>query len=75
MADFERDIELLEEYKQWTVVHKNLPDTSPTAFMVAKAQEEAFEKLEQLEQWRAKFESELSASAHEAFLDIMEGTN
>lgn len=75
MADFERDIALLAEYKQWTVLNHTRPDTSPTAFMVVKAQEEAFEKLEQLEQWRAKFESELSASAHEAFLDIMDGTN
>lgn len=75
MADFERDIALLEEYKQWTVVHKNLPDTSPTAFMVHKAQVGAFEKLDALDKWRGKFELELSVEAYEAFVDIMEGTD
>lgn len=74
MADFERDIELLEEYKQWTVVHKNLPDTSPTAFMVHRAQVEAFDKLEKLEQWFNKHCGKLQQTAISEFIEIMEGT-
>ena len=75
MADFERDIELLEEYKQWTVVHKNPPDTSPTAFMVHRAQVEAFDKLEELEQWFQRYSGRVPQAAVDEFMEIMEGTD
>lgn len=74
MPGFERDIKLLEEYKQWQVINKHKPDTSPTAFMVDKAQQEAYEKLEKLEEWVDKYyPQEMSTEAREAFNAIMEG--
>ena len=73
MADFERDIALLAEYKQWTVANKSLPDTSPTAFMVHKAQQEAFEKLEKLEVWLNTHCGGMQQVAIDEFMGIMEG--
>lgn len=73
MADFERDIELLEEYSQWRAVNKGKGDSSPTAFMVQKAQEEAFDKLERLERWADENHREIGATALAEFKSILEG--
>ena len=73
MADFERDIELLEKYSQWKAVNKGKFDTSPTAFMVEQAQQEAFEKLEKIERWFYDECESLSPNSREAFLWIMNG--
>lgn len=74
MVDFERDIELLEEYKQWQVINKHKPDTSPTVFMVEKAQQEAYEKLEKLQVWFDFNVARLPQSAVDSFTAIMAGT-
>ena len=73
MGGLERDIELLEEYKQWQAVNRSRPDTSPTAFMVEKAQQEAFSKLEKLKTWFEDECEDLSRASRESFQWIMDG--
>lgn len=75
MADFERDVELLEEYKQWQAINRTRADTSPTVFLVERAQAAAFNKLEQLEKWvQAHYPDNMSSEAHDTFQMIMNGT-
>jgi len=45
MADFEADAELITEYVQWVATY-GTRDTSPTAFLIERAKETAFERVE-----------------------------
>lgn len=68
----EQDIDLINDYRQWQSLNKGKGDTSAETFMVQRAQEEAFTKLEVIAEWFADNKDRLTSVQRNTLGELLE---